>query len=357
MIRGNSFLGRVVMIGLVACCLAAATKAARACECVWAGPFLSVQSDAPILIRAKVLSYHGNGKYSKLPLAMDVELHEVLRGDVPEGTSLRIWGDDGHLCRPYVTRFPIGSEWILALNGPGSKPGMSPGPSISACGEYWLEVKGEMAAGNIDGPAPDSPKQERRLAELRSLLVASPAGSRKSAAPGDSSLADVSAGRMRVRFGFEVAAADSVQRAFGPGFFFQLVPTPLGWRIEVKKEGRDEDLARLTPPFHSVPNPRDIEGWHFRNADNTGPNEAGEKNVNAPGEIRGFIFSPEVGRTIQGPDAKSGPTAEEIAAVGDFGTGRLTVLEFRLTEPRAGEQAAMIWMRGEVEIEWRAGSE
>ena len=49
----------------------------------------------------------------------------------------------------------------------------------------------------------------------------------------------------------------------------------------------------LTPPWHLVPNPRYVEGWHFRNASNTGPNDG---SVNAPQETREFIFSPEVGR-------------------------------------------------------------
>ena len=33
-----------------------------------------------------------------------------------------------------------------------------------------------------------------------------------------------------------------------------------------------------------------IVGWHFRNFDNSGPNEVGPKNVNAPGKVREFYF-------------------------------------------------------------------
>ena len=50
---------------------------------------------------------------------------------------------------------------------------------------------------------------------------------------------------------------------------------------------RTEDYAGIaTPPYHGE-NAAFIEAWHFRNADNTGPNE-GE--VNAPGKIRNFSF-------------------------------------------------------------------
>ena len=44
--------------------------------------------------------------------------------------------------------------------------------------------------------------------------------------------------------------------------------------LEIAMKGREtENLSSLTPPFHFAPNPRQIEGWHFRNADNTGPND------------------------------------------------------------------------------------
>ena len=107
--------------------------------------------------------------------------------------------------------------------------------------------------------------------------------------------------RSEVGFEAEISEAQRFEIPFGPGFLFILEPWPLGWRIMVKQENRDEDLSRLTPPFHFVPNPREVEGWHFRNADNTGPNAPGEKNVNAQGEGREFIFSPEVGLTINAP--------------------------------------------------------
>ena len=37
-------------------------------------------------------------------------------------------------------------------------------------------------------------------------------------------------------------------------------------------------------------NPLRIEGWHSRSSDNSGPNEPGPKNVNAPQELREFYF-------------------------------------------------------------------
>jgi hypothetical protein len=34
------------------------------------------------------------------------------------------------LCRENIEQFPVGSEWLLALNGPGNKPGMNKGDYV-----------------------------------------------------------------------------------------------------------------------------------------------------------------------------------------------------------------------------------
>lgn len=68
---------------------------------------------------------------------------------------------------------------------------------------------------------------------------------------------------------------------------FRLSPFSEGWVVEVRDTAGHDDCMVVTPPYHGV-NAREIFGWHFRNADNTGPNEAGDKNVNAPGLIREF---------------------------------------------------------------------
>jgi hypothetical protein len=152
----------------------------------------------------------------------------------------------------------------------------------------------------------------------------------------------------------EVRGSRAFERSFGGRFLFRLEPDTLGWTITVREVGRDEDLSRLTPPFHFVPNPRYIEGWHFRNADNTGPNEPGEKNVNAPGEIREFIFSPEVGRSVADPVSAGPVTPEEVERVRAFGRGRLTILSFGLEDLRPGQRARFGWMKVRVELWWDA---
>ena len=127
---------------------------------------------------------------------------------------------------------------------------------------------------------------------------------------------------------------------------FELAPIDYGWEIAVRiAERPDENIARLTPPFHSVPNPRFIEGWHFRNADNTGPNEAGPKNVNAPQEVREFIFSREVGSTIHYP-----PSSDDIDEISKDGHGTLTITELQLGNLEPGQKAHIEAMEFSAEI-------
>lgn len=152
--------------------------------------------------------------------------------------------------------------------------------------------------------------------------------------------ATADAPRAAVGFAGELVAGERFERRFGPGFRFALDPLPHGWLLVVRDKRDGEDLARLTPPFHFAPNPREIEGWHFRNADNSGPNAPGPKNVNAPGELRKFVFS---------APARGGAAARE------FGRGEFRILEYRLKDLEADRRASFAWMRFEVHLSWPAG--
>lgn len=159
--------------------------------------------------------------------------------------------------------------------------------------------------------------------------------------------------RSFARFEGKVVAGQRYEKSFGPNLRFILQPSEYGWRVVIRDEREDEDISRLTPPFHFVPNPRDLEGWHFRNAQNTGPNDpkSGET-VNAPGKIRDFIFSPEVGRTIDGLGATSSLTETDIKAVEAFGRGELRILEYELTDIEPGRRARFAWIRFSVTLSW-----
>jgi hypothetical protein len=79
-----------------------------------------------------------------------------------------------------------------------------------------------------------------------------------------------------------------------PNLTFQLLPIQAGWEIwvgdpTISLEAQNNFAMPVTPPFSAI-NARHLEGWHFRNLDNSGPNAAGDQNVNAPQERRQFCF-------------------------------------------------------------------
>ena len=137
------------------------------------------------------------------------------------------------------------------------------------------------------------------------------------------------------------------------GWILRLEPGSDGWMVRVGTRSRpSDDLSRLTQPWHFVPNPRQLAGWHFRNKSNTGPNDG---SVNAPGTFREFIFSPEVGQGIEYEgSATSDAAVDRVAA---FGRGWLHIDAYRLTPLRRGEKAAFEWLRFTACLTWPADAE
>ena len=176
--------------------------------------------------------------------------------------------------------------------------------------------------------------------------------------------------RQQITFTGGLKAGARFQHAFGGRFIFALEPTDFGWVIVVyeqgrredltRLDGRREDLARLTLPFHG-PNPTEIAGWHFRNQDNTGPNDG---SVNQPQEVREFVFSPEVGRSIDGPPTlgqrvlrllhfrPGSLTQEDIDRVRSFGQGALHIEHLKLSPIERGAPARILEMSFRCTISW-----
>ena len=128
----NNFL-RLATASLII--FAGAIGVTLACSCIDAGPFLIAARDAPLIVRGRV-TYH-------LQHGLALEIHEVYRGD--ESRSLvRVWGDNGRLCREYADQFPDGSEWVFALHRIDDDfrlDGEAPGDfEIASCGEYAVRV-------------------------------------------------------------------------------------------------------------------------------------------------------------------------------------------------------------------------
>ncbi len=90
---------------------------------------------------------------------MDVEVLDVISGDVEAGDVLRVWGDCGLLCRVYPDAWSIGDTVVWALkftdqmgNGLcGSELEQENDYMISICGTYYLDFD----HGTVSGPIAD----------------------------------------------------------------------------------------------------------------------------------------------------------------------------------------------------------
>jgi hypothetical protein len=136
--------------------------------------FVQSAKQSQLVIRGKVIQYHwskDDPERKGRPRAMIVEVKEVYKG-VTKLAKVTVWGDNGMQTRPYVTQFPIGTEWILALSKDyWTQKGEL---AISVCGEYWLQVKGNNVVGKVTDGRIKAKPQVISLPNLRKLLKAAP---------------------------------------------------------------------------------------------------------------------------------------------------------------------------------------
>ena len=133
--------------------LAAANIAWAECDCLWQGSFVEVQSRADLVVSGTVAAGKGN--------SIDLVIERLLRGSTDE-PEVRIWLKTGDYCRPEPELFPLGSEWVMALERidqdvPGGFNPHTPNVSygrpgdyqLSSCGGYWLHRSGDWVTGNL----------------------------------------------------------------------------------------------------------------------------------------------------------------------------------------------------------------
>jgi hypothetical protein len=149
-----------------------ALPAGADCDCLWAGSFARAQGDTDLVLSATVISGKGN--------SIDLFVDRILRG-TEHREVIRVWLDDGKLCRPTPDLFPPDSQWVMALHRidevpPGGfnprTPNISYGRlqdySLSKCGGYWLSQTEDLVRGNlVSGPRWEmNPKMSPVLLDL-----------------------------------------------------------------------------------------------------------------------------------------------------------------------------------------------
>ncbi|MBI3500432.1 MAG: hypothetical protein HY063_01445 [Bacteroidetes bacterium] len=116
----------------------------------------------------KYLTYKDiNGKQT--PMSMEVEVIDIYKGQETRKT-VTVWGDNGMLCRPYLSQFETTKYYVIAFykcSDGGHQNPKDTDYSISNCGDYWLnaDMKSQYATGVVG-----EKKKEILLATLKEKL-------------------------------------------------------------------------------------------------------------------------------------------------------------------------------------------
>lgn len=94
-----------------------------ACSCsrAWNDSFKLIAKKSEFVALVKILSFdeyleRGIIDYDeKMPFSMTVEVIQKYKGE-EKRKKIKIWGDDGMLCRPYLSDFKINSYYLIAPN-------------------------------------------------------------------------------------------------------------------------------------------------------------------------------------------------------------------------------------------------
>lgn len=151
-----------------------AAPAALACSCAGGSPFVAFAENSDFVVRGKVveLGSYAPGMRSDsfpngLPMTMTIAVQEVYKGKL-NSKQIKIQGGEGLSCRPYLSEFSTGTEWVLAISTiKDARYGKKGELTLFNCGEYRLPVEKDTVKGRINSK---NKPQMMRLTELRSLL-------------------------------------------------------------------------------------------------------------------------------------------------------------------------------------------
>lgn len=92
---------------------------ACSCECTGDCSFSNISKGSELVALIKVIEYSDfieeqiDGYDGKMPLSMTVEIIEKYIGS-EKRKKIKVWGDNGALCRPYIANFEIGKYYLMA---------------------------------------------------------------------------------------------------------------------------------------------------------------------------------------------------------------------------------------------------
>lgn len=95
-----------------------------ACSCDYQGSFIKMSQHTPLVALIKVSKYLSFKDIydSKTPMSMEVKIIEIYKGKESRH-AVTVWGDNGILCRPYLSEFKEGQYYVIAFDKGGSRRG------------------------------------------------------------------------------------------------------------------------------------------------------------------------------------------------------------------------------------------
>jgi hypothetical protein len=126
-----------------------------ACGCTTEGPFLQVAAGASLVAVVEIEEYLTFQELmgEAVPMSMSVKIKRVLKGNETR-ENITIWGNNGLMCRPYLSIFEEGSQWVMAFTEnpeEGHEAANSTDYGLSHCGEYFMKVENNVVNGLIKG--------------------------------------------------------------------------------------------------------------------------------------------------------------------------------------------------------------
>ena len=200
-----------------------------------------------------------------------------------------------------------------------------------------------------------TPTHSLRIPALSLLLFLSGIGNAQPQSPQN----------LSVRVHGEVYRPEKFEEEIGRGLVFRLAPSEFGWAIEVgPKDTADNYMDCVNEPLHGI-TPFQIEGWLFRNDDNTAQRKPSEMLTPGIGEKREFQFvftaadeaksCADLEKMEYNHDDKD---PEHIAATKRFGMhaggdGSVTITSMTLGNLKPGTQAWIESMQFEATFSFR----
>lgn len=138
---------------------------ASACDCLSSGNFLTVASRSDLVTLVRITKYLSFKQIDgvDIPMSMEVEILKIFKGHKVR-KKITVWGDNGFLCRPYLSDFVLGDYYVIAFykSSDNLTDYKQVGENktdyfISICGDYWL--KADIKRGYAFGSVTDSQTQ------------------------------------------------------------------------------------------------------------------------------------------------------------------------------------------------------